>query len=119
MIHKAMIGGKEVELAWTQDIANRFPFRCSKIGVDPSQLFKEFSMPRKAAAAFTSFLWLILPPNAHGLYQSPEDLFVAIDHESEAASIHAAVLGVIADMSPDAEKKSTLNKSHSPESNSD
>ncbi len=108
-IHKAMVGGQEVELAWTQDIANRFPFRCSKIDVDPKQLYRDFSKPRKAQAAITSFLWLLLPPSEHSKYSTPEDLYLVITAE-DAPSIHAAIMGVIADMIPSDEKKSTSSK---------
>jgi hypothetical protein len=103
----------EYRVAWTQEITSRFEFRASKLGVEPSQLLREFSQPRKAAAAITSFLWLLLPPAAHATHPTPEDLFVAIDHQADGEGIHAAIVGVLADMSPEVEKKSTLKKSPS------
>ena len=111
MIHTVKIGGREIGLAWNQSVASRFQFRASKIGGSPS--ISDFTNPKKAAAAVTSFLWLILPPDALALYPSPEDLFVAIDHKTEAESIHSALVSVIADMTPDDEKKSTLKKPRS------
>ena len=117
MTHPVTIGGREIALAWTQDIASRFPFRASKIGGCPS--FADFANPKKAAAAITSFLWLMLPPDIHALYSSPEELFIAIDHENEAKAIHSALIAVIGDMSPTDEKKSTSKKPPSPESKSD
>ena len=112
MIHTVKIGGREIGLAWNQSVASRFQFRASKIGGSPS--ISDFTNPKKAAAAVTSFLWLILPPDALALYPSPEDLFVVIDsNQDEAESIHSALVAVIADMTPDDEKKSTLKKPRS------
>ena len=108
------IEGQTVELAWTQDIARRYQFRSSKIGGPPTA--RAMSNPKTAVAAVTAFLWLLLPPDVHSLYQSPEDLFLAIDHENDHAGLHAALVGVIGDMVPDVEKKSTLTKSQSPAS---
>lgn len=111
------IGGETVHLAWTQDVARRLAFRASKIGGGPT--FADFRNPKKAAAAITSFLWLILPADVHARFYTPEELFVAIDHQNEAASIHAAVMSVIGSMQlSDAEKKTPL-KTPSPASNSD
>jgi hypothetical protein len=115
MIHNVTIGGRDVALEWNQDIASRFPFRASKIGGCPSMA--DFVNPRKSAAAVTSLLWLVLPPSVHALFSTPEDLFIAIDHEKEAESLHSALLSIIADMNPSAEKKSSLKKSRSPKSN--
>lgn len=114
MSYPVKIGGESVEIGWTQDVAKRYDFRASKIGGAPAS--RDFTNPKKAAWAVTSFLWLILPPAAHNLYASPEDLFVAIDHETEFAAIGAALAGIMSDMAPDAEKKSTGKKSHSPKS---
>jgi len=117
MSYPVTIGGESVNLAWTQDIARRYPFRASKIGGAPSA--RAMTNPKTAVAAVTAFLWLILPPETHALYPTPEDLFLAIDHESDHLELHAALAGVISDMAPDAEKKSTSGKSPSPESNAD
>lgn len=117
MSHEVTIGGETVRLAWTQDIARRYPFRCSKIGGAPTA--RSMSNPRTATAAVTSFLWLLLPPDLHAVYPTPEELFLAIDHEADAEAIHAALVGIISDMAPDAEKKSTSPTSPSPGSNSD
>lgn len=109
------IGGEAVSLAWTQEIARRYAFRCSQIGGGPR--LADFSHAKKAAAAVTSFLWLILPGPVHARYPSPEELFVALE-ETDPAEIHAAVMAVLADMNPPAEKKSTSQSSPSPASSS-
>jgi hypothetical protein len=112
VIHPITIGGRQVDLEWTQDIASRMPFRASRIGGSPSMA--DFANPKKAAAAVTSFLWLVLPPAVHQLFSNPEELFVAIDHKTEAAAIHSALVAIVGEMEPDAEKKSTLRKPPSP-----
>lgn len=114
MTHPVKIGGEAVEIGWTQDVAKRYLFRSSKIGGAPSS--EDFTNPKKAAAAVTSFLWLVLPPAVHDRYPTPEDLFVAIDHETEFAAVGAALAGIMSDMNPGAEKKSTGKKSPSPKS---
>ena len=111
------IAGDTVHLAWTQDIARRYPFRASKIGGAPTG--RAMSNPKTAVAAVTSFLWLLLPPETHAQYPTPEDLFVAIDHENDHGAIYSALVGIIGDMVPSDEKKSTLTTSHSLESNAD
>jgi hypothetical protein len=116
MTHEVTIGGVKVELAWTQDIARRFPYRASIIGGSPTS--KELTNPRTAAAAVTKLLWLFLPPAVHSLYPTPEDLFVNLNHEEHAEEVSAAVRGMVEDMAPSDEKKSTSENSPSPESNS-
>ena len=111
------IGGKEVQLAWTQDVARRLAFRASRIGGGPS--FADFRNQKKAAAAITTFLWLILPVEVHAKFSTPEDLFLAIDHETEAAAIHAACIAVIGSMQLSADEKKTPLKTPSPASSSD
>lgn len=117
MIYPVVIGGEVVELEWKQDIARRYVFRASKIGGGPTSA--EFSNPKKAAAAVASFLWLVLPPAVHARYATPEDLFVDIDHASQGQAIRDALVGIFADMAPDAEKKSTGKKTPLRKSNSD
>jgi hypothetical protein len=61
----------------------------------------------------------MLPTGEFQRHADPESLFVAVDHETEGAAIYQAIKGVYGDRFPDVEKKSTLTKSHSHESNSD
>lgn len=114
MIHEVVIGGRKVTLEWTQDIASRYRFRESRIGGVPS--IADFRNPRKAKAAIISFLWLVLPPDVHQLFSNPEELAIAINEETEAEAIFAAVVGIIGDMVVTDEKKSTSKKSPSPKS---
>ena len=115
MIHNVKIGGREIGLAWNQNVASRFQFRASKIGGSPS--ISDFTNPKKAAAAYGSFLWVIMPQPLVREYPSPEDLYVAIE-ESEVPAIHAAIFNIFNDMLPDIEKKSTSKNSRLPKSNS-
>lgn len=117
MIYPVKIGGREVDLEWNQDIASRFPFRASKIGGSPS--IADFRNPKKSVAAVCSLLWLVLPPNIHILFTTPEDLFIAIDQAKESEAISNALIAIVAEMTPSAEKKSSLKKSPLQESNSD
>jgi hypothetical protein len=55
----------------------------------------------------------MLPAQELGRYPTPEDLFVAIDQETESESIGIAIRGVYADMEPTPEKKRTTRKSPS------
>lgn len=111
MGHSITIAGKPVELSWSQDVAKRMAYRASQIGGGPKD--SDFGNPRKAAAAVTALLWMILPPKVHSDYDTPEDLFVALDHENDAEAIHEALAAIVAEMSPSEEKKSTLKKSPS------
>lgn len=110
------IAGRPVVLEWTTATAKRYGFRESKHGGGPA--FADFRNKRKAAAAVTRFLWLLLPPEEFALYPTDEDLFVAIDHEKEAAGIHSALMAIMGEMLPSPEKKSTTGNSPSPASSS-
>lgn len=113
MPHLVKIAGKDVALAWNKATERAFYFRASKAGVVPQQLYRDFKNPLKAEYAVTAFLWLFLPDEVYRSYPLPDDLCAAID-ETDAKSILAAILGVIAEMAPDAEKKSTSQNSPSP-----
>ena len=116
MIHQITIGGSPVELEWTQASARAFHFRLSEIGFSISgAAFKG----ARAASSFCKCLWALLPADVFREYPTPEELFVAIDHETEAAAIYGAVSAIFAEMAPSDEKKSTSKNSHSPGSNSD
>lgn len=116
MSHHCTIDGRQVELAWTQETAKRFAFRMGAIGGEPNG--KELTNPKTVSTALFKVLWGLLPPAEFARHTTPEDLFVAVDHETEAAAIYHAIKGVYEDRFPDAEKKSTSTKSPSPESNS-
>lgn len=105
MIHKINIGGEEIGIAWDQQTARSFAYRAAKIGGAPS--LRDLANPKRAVAAVTDLLWLLLPSETAAKYRTPEDLFGSINHETEAEKIHAALVAVIADMGSDAEKKST------------
>lgn len=117
MSHPVTIGGRTVSLAWTQEIARRFTYRASSIGGAPGK--RELTNAKTATAAVTKLLWLVLPPEVAASYPTPEDLFLALDHETAGEGIHKALVGIMADMHADDEKKSTSPSSPSPGSNSD
>lgn len=111
MSHETTIGGRKVELAWTQEVAKRFRFRLSSIGGHPTQ--RELTNRATADAAVCKILWALLPSSELGRFPTPEDLFVAIDQETESESISRAIHAVYDDMNPTPEKKRTSRKSPS------
>ena len=111
MVYKIKVGGEEIGIAWDQQTARSFAYRAAKIGGAPS--LRDLANPKRAIAAVTDLLWLLLPPKTAEKYRTPEELFGAIDHESDATDIHAALLGVINDIETSEEKKSTSTKSPS------
>ncbi len=117
MGRKCTIAGEEIELCWSNETQKRMRFRASQAGINLGTLHKDFLKPQKAAAAYSSFLWTILPQSCIREYPTPEDLYVAIQ-DSEALAIHAAIFGIFEDMDPNSEKKSTSKNSHLPKSNS-
>jgi len=119
MTHACTIAGRAVELEWTQESAKRIRIRLSKIGAELFSLLRDFSKPKKAEYAVSAVLWALLPDAEYIRHESPELLALCIDDESEAAAVYSAVSACLAEMFPDAEKKSTSTKSPLPESNSD
>ena len=117
MKHSCTIAGRAVELAWTQETAKRFAYRMGEIGGEPTG--KQLTNPKTVTTAIFKALWGLLPPVEFARYPDPESLFVAVDHDKEGEAIFAAINGVYLDRFPSEEKKSTLTKSLSPESNSD
>jgi hypothetical protein len=111
------IGGREIALKWTQETAKRFHYRLSQIGGHPTQ--RELTGARTRDAAACKLLWAFLPLAELGSYPTPEDLYVAIDQETEGLELGKALAEMYAEMVPDAEKKSTLTKSPLPESSSE
>jgi len=112
MPYPITIGGQKTEIAWTQDAAKRYAFRASKLGLDP---FRLMSTPAKREFALICILWLVLPQSVHLQFATSEDLHVAINHDddTEKQGITTALSGIIGDMFPDAEKKSSGTKKHS------
>lgn len=108
MAHVVKIGGREVTLAWSQEVAKRFAYRLASIGGMPTQ--KQFTTPATAAVAVAKVIWALLPKTDHARYESPEDLFVDIDEETEGTAIAEAVAAIFSDMAPSPEKKRSLTK---------
>lgn len=115
MSNTIKIAGREVELAWTNEVQKRFAYRAAL--VDHLPKFADLANPRKAAAAYAIMLWLLLPPEEHARHATPEDLFAVIDHDTEAKAICDAVIAVLTDMLPTAEKKTTSNSKRLQQSN--
>ena len=115
--HKVTIAGRDIELEWTHESAKRFAFRIGDVGGEPTA--KQFTNARTASTAVCKVLWALLPLSAFQRYSDPESLFVAIDHETESAAIFDAISAIYQERYPSEEKKSTLTKSPSLESNSD
>jgi hypothetical protein len=115
----ATIAGKEIQFEWTQKTSKMMRVRLSKEGKTLQDLIPGFTNPKKAEYCVCAFLWAILPDSEFAKYDSPESLAMAIDDEKEAVGAWAVVTAIFDEMFPDAEKKTTLTKSPSPESNSD
>ena len=109
MAHEAKIAGRKVSLEWTQEAAKRFRFRLSSSGGHPSQ--RELTSAKSADAAVCKLLWAMLPPQEVARHATPEDLFVAIDQDTESEALAQAIHGVYADMDTTPEKKTIKRKS--------
>ena len=117
MNHEITIGGRPVKIAWTVETQKRFQYRLQTIGGHPPE--GAFRAAKTAPAAFCKVLWALLPPAELVALPTPEDVFVALDHEKEAPAMFAAVSAIYGEMAADAEKKTTSGKSPLPGSNSD
>ena len=117
MEHQVKIGGRGITLRWTQETAKRFDYRLGQIGGHPTQ--RELTGAKTRDAAACKLLWALLPPAELAAYPTPEDLFVAIDQETEGAELGKALAGVYQEMVADAEKKRSLRNSPSPASSSE
>jgi hypothetical protein len=113
MSYPIKIGGREITLAWTQEVARRFRYRVGIIGGLPEP--NEYSDESRAESAYARILWCLLPAKEHARHKSPEDLFAMLE-DDEIPAIVEAVVGVFEDMTIDAEKKSTLKSLPSHES---
>jgi hypothetical protein len=115
MIHKVTIAGRELSLEWSQETAKRYSFRMGEVGGEPT--VKQLSNPRTVTTALFKVLWGLLPPMEFTRYATPEELFVAVDHENEGEAIYEAIKGIFEDRFVSPEKKSTSKKSPSRKSN--
>jgi hypothetical protein len=106
--HEITICGRPITLKWSVETQKRFTYRLQTIGGHPSE--GSFRSAKTSQAAFTKVLWALLPSSEIAAFPTPEDLFVAIDHESEAESIGSAIIAIYNEMNPDAEKKTTSGK---------
>lgn len=115
MSYEFTIAGQKTSIAWSQETAKRYSFRASKLGIDP---FRVIATPSKREYALICILWLCLPQEIHLQFSTPEDLHVAINHddEKEKQGITDALSGIIGDMFPNAEKKSSGTKKPSQKS---
>ena len=106
MSYPITIGGNPTAIAWNQDVAKRYSFRASRLGFDP---FTIVNKPAKREFALICILWLVLPQEVHLQFATAEDLHVAINHDdaAEVAAITTALVAVIGDIFPSAEKKSS------------
>ena len=103
MSHQCVIAGRTVSLEWTQETAKRFAFRMGEVGGEPTG--RQLTNPRTVATALFKVLWGLLPTAEFQKHPTPEDLFIAVDHESEAEAIFAAINGIYQDRFPSEEKK--------------
>lgn len=113
MPHEITIGGRKVTLAWDTQTAKRYAYRMGEIGGEPTS--KQLSNPKTVTTALFKVLWGLLPSAEFQRHPDPEALFVAVDHESEAEAIFAAITSIFNDRVVDAEKKRSLRTSPSPE----
>ena len=117
MAHQCKIAGRVVNLAWTQETSRRFAFRMGEIGGEPTG--KQLTNPKTVTTALFKVLWGLLPPIEFARYPDPESLYVAVNDETEGEAIFAAIGEIYKDRVSDAEKKTSSEKSLSPELNSD
>lgn len=115
MDHKVNIGGKPVTLTWDQKASRRYKSRTDEMRVPPK--FADLSNPKKADTTLYKLLWAFLPETELSRFPSPESLFVEAD-PSEFEAICKAIVAILGEMFPNAEKKSTSRKSQSPGSSS-
>jgi hypothetical protein len=108
MSHTVKIAGREIALSWNQETAKRFGYRLSCIGGHPTQ--RELTTNATAGAALCKLVWALLPSSELGKYATPEDLFVAIDQDSESEGIAKAILSIYAEMNPTEQKKTSSKK---------
>lgn len=113
MPHEIIIGGRKVTLVWDTQTAKRYAFRMGEIGGEPTG--KQLSNPKTVTTALFKVLWGLLPSAEFQRHQDPESLFVAVDHETEAEAIFAAITAIFNDRVVDAEKKRSSQTSPLPE----
>ena len=112
MSHPCQIGGKSVELAWTNSTARSLKFRASQLGVDPRQLCADLADNGRAEYSLGVLLWLVAPEDLHSRHRTPESLWLTVA-DDEVAGVVNSVVETLGDGAPSEEKKSTSKKSRS------
>jgi len=117
MIAEITIGGRKVSLTWNVETEKRYAYRMGELGGEPTA--KQLSNPKTVTTALFKVLWALLPSDEFQRHPDPESLYVAVDHEKEGEAIFAAIKEIYEARFVSVEKKSSLTKSPSPESNLD
>jgi hypothetical protein len=116
MIRPITIGGRVIELEWSQRTARLYVVRSAKLGLDPLSLMGK---PAQRVYAVAAFFWLLLPPAEHAKFDNPEELFATMsDEEFNSPETLETLIALFDDINPPAEKKSTSKNSPSPASSS-
>lgn len=110
MTYSIKIGGRDIALKWDRRSELAYHYRMSCIGGHPSK--SQIAGEKTAISSLFKILWALLPSAEHIKYQTPEDLFVEVDHESETEAIYSAINNMFADNQNNVEKKSSTTKSH-------
>jgi hypothetical protein len=113
MPHSITIGGDPVILEWSKSSSRLMDLRLSGIGFD----WRKDTAGTRMASAMVKICWTLLSSDKFKEYESHEDMYSAMT-DDECANMLKVVSEIISEMAPSDEKKSTLTKSHSPESNS-
>ena len=112
MSHACSIGGRKVDLEWTNESLRKMTIRASKLGEDPRDLFSDLKDPKRSDYAACALLWLLVPDEIHEANRTPEKLWLKVA-DQEIEGVLGAVIATLGDITVDAEKKSTLMTSHS------
>lgn len=115
MAHILKIAGREISLVWDNATQRVFSARLSKIGETAASVGKSLGSSARGEYGIISILWAALPADDYRRYPTPEDMVADIDQADNAQAVEA-VFGLIKDMSPSSEKKSTSRKSPSQKS---
>ncbi len=105
MSYQITIAGRKTSIAWDQGTMRRYLFRLGVIGGEPTA--KQLTNPKTVTTAIFKILWCLLPPDIHREFESPEDLFAAVDHETEGPAIYAAVKAIFEDRAGITQKKTS------------
>lgn len=117
MANILQLAGAAVTIAWDNATQRTFATRLSKIGESSGSIGAALNSKARGDYAIVTLLWAVLPADVYRRYPTPEDMVADIAPEDNEAAV-AAVFGVIKEMTPTPEKKSTSKKSPSRGSNS-